>query len=587
MPKTSGNSEQPLRFIWNALGKYGFAHLVIFSAVLGAVTCSVSTQYAVKYLVDALAKAAKDDAIWSAFLMVVAFIVADNLLWRVAAWVSHSAFVNVSGSVRRKLFKDLTSHPPSFFVNQNAGSLTSRITATSNALYTTETLVTFNALPPLFATVVAIVYLATVSIPMAICLTAIVGIVVTVLFRWAAQGKSLHRVYAEDAAAVDGEMIDVISNIMLVKTFGRIKGERLRLAGVLSREMRSRRESLYYLERLRIFHATATAILTCGLLLWAISLWQNGKASPGDVILVCTLGLAILSATRDLAVALVDVTQHFARLSEALSTLLVRSPVVVQDGKAEEVETNCALEFRDVNFAYPGGKQVISGLDFCIESGSRVGIIGSSGAGKSTIFALLQGFYTPQSGSILAYGQDITCISDETLRKLVAVVPQDVSLFHRTLRENIRYGRPNATDAEVWRAAEMARCDTFIQQFPAGLDTIVGDKGAKLSGGQRQRIAIARAFLKDAPILLLDEATSALDAHSEELIRQALNTLMRGRTVIAIAHRLSTLRAFDRILVLQNGQVVQDGAPDLLLSKAGAYKSLVDLEVERLRGVAA
>jgi ATP-binding cassette subfamily B protein len=178
-------------------------------------------------------------------------------------------------------------------------------------------------------------------------------------------------------------------------------------------------------------------------------------------------------------------------------------------------------------------------------------------------------------------------MTDAALRNAIAIVPQDVSLFHRTLRDNIRYGRPSATDEEVWDAAEMARCFSFIKQLPNGLDTVVGDRGAKLSGGQRQRIAIARAFLKDAPILLLDEATSALDTQSEELIREALSTLMRGRTVLAIAHRLSTLRSFDRIMVVQNGDVVQDGRPDALLQKGGAYKSLVDLEFSRLHSVAA
>jgi ATP-binding cassette subfamily B protein len=197
----------------------------------------------------------------------------------------------------------------------------------------------------------------------------------------------------------------------------------------------------------------------------------------------------------------------------------------------------------------------------------------------------MQRFYDAQSGAILIDGQDSTDVTEDTLRKAIAVVPQDVTLFHRTLRENICYGRPSASDDDVWNAAEMARCLGFIKQLPQGLDTIVGDRGAKLSGGQRQRIAIARAFLKDAPILLLDEATSALDSHSEELIREALTTLMNGRTVIAIAHRLSTLRSFDRIIVVQNGQVVQDGRPDNLLRKAGAYKSLVDLEFSRLKGI--
>ncbi len=229
---------------------------------------------------------------------------------------------------------------------------------------------------------------------------------------------------------------------------------------------------------------------------------------------------------------------------------------------------------------------MFSSLNFSIDAGERVGVVGPSGGGKSTMFSLLQRFYVPQSGSILLNGRDIESTPEEALRKSVAVVPQDVTLFHRTLRDNIRYGRPDATDDEVWLAAEMARCLSFIRQLPSALDTIVGDRGAKLSGGQRQRIAIARAFLKDAPILLLDEATSALDAQSEELIREALSTLMRGRTVVAIAHRLATLRNFDRIMVIQNGQIVQDGPPEALLSKAGAYKSLIDLELGRLRGAA-
>ena len=578
-------SSHPYRFVRHTLGKYKLAHVTILLAVFGAVTCSVSTQYGLKYLVDALSQPSRHAAVWTGFLLVAALITADNLLWRLAAWLGHSAFVNVSGSVRRDLFKHLTGHPPSFFFSQSPGSLTSRITATSNALYTTETLITFNALPPLVATLVAILYLATVSLLMAACLTAVVALVVFVMFNWAARGRPLHRLYAQDAASVDGEMIDIVSNIALVKAFGRIKGEHLRLAGAVSGELRSRKRSLYYLEKLRIFHAMTTAVLTFGLLAWAISLWQAGRASPGDVILVCTLGLSILSATRDLAVALVDVTQHLARLSEALSTLLVPHATVVRVAPPPLAETTGAVEFRDVSFAYPDSKRVFSSLTFKITAGERVGIVGPSGVGKSTIFSLLQRFYVPHSGAILINGQETAGLSDEALRKAIAVVPQDVSLFHRTLRDNIRYGRPGASDEEVWNAAEMARCLTFIRQLPDGLDTIVGDRGAKLSGGQRQRIAIARAFLKDSPVLLLDEATSALDAHSEELIREALTTLMRGRTVVAIAHRLATLRSFDRIMVIQSGRVVQDGQPDCLLSKAGAYKSLVDLEVSRLRGV--
>ncbi len=193
--------------------------------------------------------------------------------------------------------------------------------------------------------------------------------------------------------------------------------------------------------------------------------------------------------------------------------------------------------------------------------GERVGLVGPSGGGKSTVFALLQRFYDVQGGRILIDGQDIARVTQESLREAIAVVPQDISLFHRSVIENIRYGRPDATDDEVMEAAIAARCD-FIESLPEGMRTFVGERGVKLSGGQRQRIAIARAFLKDAPLLLLDEATSALDGESEEAIREALGRLMHGRTVIAIAHRLSTVRHFDRIVVLQLGEVVQDGPPE-------------------------
>ena len=202
------------------------------------------------------------------------------------------------------------------------------------------------------------------------------------------------------------------------------------------------------------------------------------------------------------------------------------------------------------------------------------------------MFALLQRFYDVQSGRILLDGQDISLVVQESLRAAMAIVPQDISMFHRSVMENIRYGRPDATDDEVMDAAFAARCD-FIEDLPLGMRTIVGERGVRLSGGQRQRIAIARAFLKDAPLLLLDEATSSLDGESEEAIRQALGQLMKGRTVIAIAHRLSTVRNFDRIIVLQAGKVVQDGPPDILVRKEGVYRELVKREMDRLAQQAA
>jgi len=328
-------------------------------------------------------------------------------------------------------------------------------------------------------------------------------------------------------------------------------------------------------------HAGITVLLTIALLAWAITLWQRGDATTGDVVLVCTLGLSILSATRDLAVALVDVTQHVARLTEAIATLLL--PHELRDHPEAEalVKSGAAIAFNNISFRYPGGVKVFDKFSLRLQPGQRVGLVGQSGGGKSTVFVLLQRFYDVQQGSIMIDGQDIAKVTQQSLRQAISVVPQDISLFQRSILENIRYGRPNATDDEVLRAAISARCD-FVDMLPEGLATVVGERGVKLSGGQRQRIAIARAFLKDAPILLLDEATAALDSESEEAIREALGRLMRGRTVIAIAHRLATLRNFDRVVVLKGGKIIEDGPPDRLMQGHGPYRELVTQEMSRL-----
>jgi ATP-binding cassette subfamily B protein len=444
----------------------------------------------------------------------------------------------------------------------------------------------WNVLPPCIATIVAIALIGTVSLPMAAGMVVIATVVLVAMFRIAAAGKPLHDDYADKAAAVDGEMVDVINNMPLVRAFCGLDHEHNRFDNTVDRELIARGRSLRYLEKLRLTHAVVTLALTVALLYWAVTLWKSGNATTGDVVLVCTLGLSILHATRDLAVALVDVTQHTARLSEATATLL--QPHELRDHpKAEPlIKSGAAIAFQNISFGYPGGVQVFDKFNLNLRPGQRVGLVGQSGGGKSSLFVLLQRFYDVDDGSISIDGQDISRVTQQSLREAISVVPQDISMFHRTIMENIRYGRPTATDNEVLRAAIAARCD-FVETLPEGLATMVGDRGVKLSGGQRQRIAIARAFLKDAPILLLDEATAALDGESEEAIREALARLMRGRTVIAIAHRLSTLRNFDRVVMLKDGKIIEDGPPDRLMRGTGPYRELVTQEMNRLASHAA
>jgi ATP-binding cassette subfamily B protein len=291
---------------------------------------------------------------------------------------------------------------------------------------------------------------------------------------------------------------------------------------------------------------------------------------------VTTLGFTILHGTRDLAVALVDMVQHVARLAEALSTLLLPHEMnEASDAQALD-QPRGLVQFRHVTYTYPGTPfPVLRDFNLQIQAGTRVGLVGRSGSGKSTALALLQRLRDVQAGRILIDGQDVTRLTDASLRAAIAVVPQDVALFHRSVMDNIRYGRPDADDEAVREAAAAACCLDFIQAMPDGFDTTVGDRGMKLSGGQRQRLAIARAFLCNAPLLLLDEATSALDSESEMAVQEALSRLMLGRTVIAVAHRLSTLRDFDRIVVMHRGKIVQDGSPQALERVAGPYRDLL------------
>ena len=576
---------RPLAFILRYVRRRPIAHAIVLAAVLAAVACSVGAQYGVKYLVDTLSQGATA-GVWTAFILLGSLIAADNLLWRLASWIANFAFVAVTGDLRRDLFRHLTGHSPGYFAERLPGTLTSRITATSNAVFTGENMFVWNVLPPCAATLAAIALVCTVSWPMAAGLAIVAGIMVCIMFRMAAAGRPLHHDFASKAAAVDGEMTDVVTNMPLVRAFGGFLREHRRFDATVEREMEARRRSLFYLEKLRIFHAVVTIILALGLLAWAIMLWQQGNATTGDVVLICTLGLSVLHATRDLAVALVDITQHVARLSEALATLLVPHELRDHPEAAPLIRRGASVKFEHVHFRYGAGQQIFEDFNLSFTPGERVGLVGHSGGGKSTLFALLQRFYDVQDGRILIDGQDVARVTQESLREAIGVVPQDISLFHRSVMENIRYGRPDASDEEVLDAAFAARCD-FIENLPAGMRTLVGERGLKLSGGQRQRIAIARAFLKNAPLLLLDEATSALDSESEEAIREALGRLMHGRTVIAIAHRLSTVRNFDRVVVLALGKVVQDGPPDLLVRREGLYGQLIQREMHRLTSQAA
>jgi ATP-binding cassette, subfamily B, bacterial len=377
----------------------------------------------------------------------------------------------------------------------------------------------------------------------------------------------------------------VVNNIGLMRAFGAAGRERMRLSRDIHGEMSAQRESLRALERLRLLHAITVFIATACVLAWSVLLWRRGLVTAGDVVLTTTLGFTVLHASRDFAMAMVEVVQHFAKLGEAVQVL--GQPHEMEDGPDAKplIRLGGSIAFVNVCFSYPHTERVLRDFTLHIPAGQKLGLVGPSGAGKSTLLALLQRFYDPETGHVLVDEQDIRKVTQESLRQAIAVVQQDISLFHRSVLENLRYGRPDASDDDVYCAAGAAHCAEFIQRLPQGFDTIVGERGLKLSGGQRQRLAIARAFLRDSPIILLDEATSALDSESEQLVQEALAKLMKGRTVVAIAHRLSTLNNFDRIVVLERGRIVEDGAPTELLHRDGLYTRMYRRQLAAARRV--
>ncbi|MBN3761879.1 ABC transporter ATP-binding protein [Burkholderia sp. Ac-20365] len=575
----------PVRLLLRYVDQHRAQHAVVVFSIVAAVACSLGSQFAIKNLIDALPNGRAHPAlVIDAFLVIVALLFADTMFWRLAGWASVRTFVGVTGDVRRELFGYLIGHSPGYFSNVQPGTLASRISATANAVFTIENLSAWNALPPLLSVVGAIVLIGWVSVGMALALIGISICMTAFLFWLARRGGARHVHFASRAASVDGELVDVIGNMSTVRTFVATARESQRIGSILEQEMSARKASLRHLEKLRLVHAVITAVLSCGLLGWVLWLWTQERATTGDVVLVSSLGFAILHGTRDLAVALVDMVQHVARLADAAQALLVPREMEERMGVPALQIRDANIDFENVTFSYPGRRRVLDHFSLHIDAGQRVGLVGPSGAGKTTVLALLQRSFDPPSGAgaVCISGQRLRDISLGSLHDAVGVVPQDISLFNRTLLDNLRYGRPGATEDDVLQACEHANCLELIRSLPDGLQTVVGERGTRLSGGQRQRIAIARAFLKDAPILLLDEATSALDSESEAMIQIALDRLMKGRTVVAIAHRLSTLQNFDRIVVIQHGRLVDDGVPAELARRPGIYRDVLLRQERRM-----
>jgi ATP-binding cassette subfamily B protein len=303
-------------------------------------------------------------------------------------------------------------------------------------------------------------------------------------------------------------------------------------------------------------------------------LWNSAEISVGDFAMSTGLALLIIGDARNLTRRFLEFFEYVGNVANGVDVIVKPHEIIDQENARPLQVTKGRIEFRDLVFAYEPGRPVFEQLNVVIESGQRVGLVGFSGSGKSTFVSLILRNFEPQSGQILIDDQDIGLATQASLHQQVSLIPQDPSLFHRSLKQNIGYGRLDASDDDIRKATALAHADSFVDAMPEGYESLVGERGVKLSGGQRQRIAIARVMLKDAPILILDEATSSLDSVTEKTIQENLDRVMGRKTVIAIAHRLSTIAHLDRILVFDQGRIVEDGKHEDLLARHGLYHQL-------------
>ena len=468
----------------------------------------------------------------------------------------------------------------SFYADEFAGRITTKIMQTALSVREVVFMIV-DVLVGVSVYMIGILILAAsfewrLMLPFLLWLLAYIGACFYFVPRLGKIGKA----QADARSMMTGRVTDAYTNIATVKLFAHTRREADYARSAMEAFKQTGHAQMRLVSLFEITNHLMITLLLLGASGTALYLWMNGQASAGVVAAVIAMALRLMGYSHWVMWQMTGLFENVGTIQDGITTLT--KPRTITDAPhAQPLRvTQGAIAFEDVHFAYKdGGKQVIDGLNLHIRPGERIGLIGRSGAGKSTLVNLLLRFHEAQSGRITIDGQDITQVTQDSLRGAIGMVTQDTSLLHRSMRDNILYGRPDASEEDMRRATERAEASDFIATLSdrfgrTGYDAQVGERGVKLSGGQRQRVAIARVMLKDAPILLLDEATSALDSEVEAAIQESLDSLMHGKTVIAIAHRLSTIAAMDRLIVMDKGQIIEQGSHQQLLAQGGIYAKL-------------
>ena len=569
----------PLRFVGFFLGEFRWWYfgMVLLETINSS--CGILIPYAMARIIRAVTAGHGGGALLSgpllrALLLFFGLAVLEVVASRAAGYCQVTVGPRQRHAVTRALYAYLQHHSHRYLHNDFAGALAHRISETSLGVSQCVWAVLFDFWPMAIVFIVATVVLWSANVGLALFVGVWAACFVSLSWLLATRARPFAVTAAAARSETTGKVVDAVTNLTSTRLFARLRFERGYLDRQLNQEMLTIRRSNRYAEGVRWFQFTAALILKIGTLCFALVLWSRGIISVAEFVMAATTALLIINEARNLSRRFLDFFEYVGNVTNGVRTIVRPHEIVDQPGAIPAHITRGAIELQRVKFAYEGGATVFEDLSVRIPAGQRVGLVGYSGSGKSTFVSLILRLYEPQSGRVLIDGTDVRALTQESLHAHLGLIPQDPSLFHRSLMENIRYGREDASDAEVIAAARKAHAHEFIQNVPGGYAALVGERGVKLSGGQRQRVAIARVVLKNAPILILDEATSSLDSVTEKAIQETLTDLMRDRTVLVVAHRLSTIAHLDRILVFNAGRIVEDGSHAQLLAAGGLYETL-------------
>lgn len=548
-------------------------------ALFGSAVTSIIAGYAGPYVIAQLLEGLRAGSlsVESSMPLILVYagvqIYGEVIGWRLNLYFTWTMETAAQRDLYRRIFTKLTEQSLSFHADRFGGALVSQTTKLTGSFERFWDTIIFQVVPAVAGITAAIIILSFVFWQYAaflLCLTIIFAVAVFFGSKFMLQRNKEE---AQASTATNAYVADAVTNVMTIKSHGHEAEELGRLTKKATTWRNKSLSTMRGFLAVSSVYSSLIAFINIVALVAAIWASQYQLVSIGVVYLAITYTFTVARQLWEMN----NIMRNYNRIMGDAHdmTEILRTQPAVQDTSSAELKASAGeVEFSNVEFAHDGNEPLFQAFNLVIPAGQRVGLVGQSGSGKTSLTKLLLRFADIEKGTIAIDGQNIAKVTQESLRKAIAYVPQEPMLFHRSLRENIAYGKPDATEEEIVHAAKQANALDFIKKLPQGFDTMVGERGVKLSGGQRQRIAIARAILKDAPLLVLDEATSALDSESEKLIQDALEKLMKNRTSIVIAHRLSTIAKLDRILVLDNGKVIESGTHSALIGQKGTYAKL-------------